>query len=250
MERIGPRFGVNRFMAYFNDYSATYAPVETLKALYSEALSHEKVVGLAVGTRPDCLPPEVLDLLADFASKTCLWVELGLQTATQETLDLVGREHTVEEFISAARALDAIGALVCAHVILGLPGEEQSHHHKTAELIRSLPIAGVKIHNLHILRGSRWEKEYQEGRIEIPTLDEHADAVVDFLEQIPPRVVIHRIIGDAPVDWLVAPKWCMQKQTAIRAVRSLFHKRNTWQGKAIRGHEQEKNVKPNNPYCS
>ncbi len=233
IERVGPRFKANKFIAYFNDYSATYAPVDKLRSLYSAALDVENVVGLALGTRPDCLPVAVLDLLADLAAKTFLWVELGLQSASQRTLDSIGRGHTVKEFESAVEALASLGIGVCAHVILGLPGERTEHHRKTAALLASLPVSGVKIHNLHILRGSRWEKDFSEGRISVPTLEEHAHATIDFLEHIPPEIVIYRLVGDAPSGWLIAPEWCKDKHNAIRKIRAMMLEQNSWQGKAL-----------------
>lgn len=239
IERVGPRFRANRFIAYFNDYSATYAPVDKLRSLYSVALGVENVVGLALGTRPDCLNSGVLELLEEFAAETFLWVELGLQSASQKTLDTIGRRHTVAEFETAVKALASRGVLVCAHVILGLPGENKEHHRNTADFLSSLPVGGVKIHNLHILRGSRWEKDYSEGRISVPGLEEHAQSTIDFLEHIPPEVVIYRLVGDAPPRWLVAPEWCRDKHEAVRKIQAMMLEQNTWQGKALGATQDE-----------
>jgi radical SAM protein (TIGR01212 family) len=233
MERVGRRFGVKRFFAYFNDYSATYGPVDRLERLYRQAVAPKEVVGLAIGTRPDCLPADVVDLLAELAEETELWVELGAQTASQKTLDLMGRRHTVEELVSAVSELQEKKIAVCLHVITGLPGEGEKELRRTADLVRSLGVSGVKIHNLHILRGSRWESDHRSGTLEVPTLEEHARAAVCFLERIPPRVVVHRLIGDAPRRFLVAPEWCTDKQRALARIRRKLQERDTWQGKAI-----------------
>ncbi|MCD6500043.1 MAG: TIGR01212 family radical SAM protein [Deltaproteobacteria bacterium] len=234
MRRVSRRYRADRFVAYFNDYSATYAPTDRLAKLYGAALKPDDVVGLAIGTRPDCLPPDVLDLLSEFNEKTDLWVELGLQTAHQDRLDAINRCHTVEEFAQAVLALAKRDIAVCAHVILGLPGETCQRDMETAEFLSRLPIAGIKIHNFHVLRGSKMEQAWNRGEMEQPpSLDEHVRRTRLFLERIPAQVVILRVAGDAPKHALIAPNWCLDKQAFLRALTRHMAEQDSSQGKFL-----------------
>ncbi len=233
IERMSRRYGAEKFLAYFNDFSATYAPVDRLEALYSAALDHPGVVGLALGTRPDCLPDEVLSLLAELNEKTYLWVELGLQSASNETLQAINRGHDVAQFTEATHKLAEHNIAVCAHVILGLPGEGPAEFSKTAELIASLPLAGIKFHNLHVLRHSALERQYRQGLVTVPDRNQYIEALLDFLEHIPGHLVVHRLAADAPADHLLAPDWMKDKNTVLTQIRSRLVTEDRWQGKAL-----------------
>ena len=233
MERVGGRFAAQKFLAYFNDYTATYDTVHRLRGLFFAALKPPPVVGLAVGTRPDTLPDEVVALLRELHEKTYLWVELGLQTANDDTLRRLGRGHDSKAFEEAVKQMGRAGIRVRAHVILGLPGETPTDDQNTAYLLSHLPVCGVKIHNLHILEGSPWAKAYRKGKLRAISQAEYVTRTVDFLERLPSHVVVHRLVASAPRRWLIAPEWCLKKNSALEAIRKALQTRRSWQGKAL-----------------
>ncbi len=224
------RFKAQKFMAYFQAFTNTYAPVERLRALYDEALRYEEVVGLAIGTRPDCVPEPVLDLLEEYSHRTYLWVEYGLQSAHDRTLRLIKRGHTVAQFVEAVKKTKARGIPICAHVILGLPGETREEMMATADLVASLDLEGIKIHSLCVLRGTELAEMYQRGEFQLPTLEEYLSLVCDFLERLPPRMVIQRLVGEAPADLLVAPSWSLEKRAVLQKIEGELERRGTYQG--------------------
>ncbi len=229
------RHGAERAIAFFHDYSATYASPDRLQALYAPALAHPAVVGLAVSTRPDCLPDDVLDLLETVAGEKDLWVELGLQIADDDLLAHLGRGHTVEEFRTAAIACTRRGLPLCAHVIVGLPGATAQQEAHTAELLTELGIWGVKIHAFHVIRGTPMERAHRNG--EAPTLElaEYVDRVVAFLQRLGPDMVIHRLTGETSRRLTVAPDWSVNKMVAYDAIIAALQERNTRQGALLEG---------------
>jgi radical SAM protein (TIGR01212 family) len=228
------RYGADRFLAYFQAATNTYAPVEKLRRLYDEALQHPQVVGLAVGTRPDCVPDPVLDLLEGYARERYVCLELGLQSAHDRSLDWMNRGHHFDDFIDAVRRCQDRGLDLCAHVILNLPGESREDMLTTADALAALPVQAVKIHNLHVVRGTPLEETYRAGGVRLLERDEYVRVVCDFLERLPPGMVIHRLSGDAPPDYLVAPAWCLDKPALLRAIRAELERRDSWQGKHVR----------------
>ena len=232
MTRLGRRYGASRFIGYFQSFSNTYASLETLRTLYDEALAFPEVVGLSIGTRPDCLSPEILDLLADIARERLLWLELGLQSANDATLKLINRGHDAACFSRAVTAAAARGLEVVAHVILGLPGEGPAEIAATARYLGGVPLHGVKIHLLYVIRGSGLERLYREGRYRPLEEDEYVGQVADFLEMLPPHLVIHRLTGDPHPEELVAPVWCRDKSRVLRGIREELARRGSRQGKA------------------
>lgn len=232
MARLQARYGAEKFIAYFQSFSNTYAPRDRLRTLYGEALAFPEVVGLSIGTRPDCLSPETLDLLAGYAQNHLLWLELGLQSAHDETLKLINRGHDAACFTQAATAAAGRGLEVVAHVILGLPGEGPAAMAATARYLGGLPIQGVKIHLLYIIRGSELENWYREGRYQPLAEAEYVGLAADFLEQLPPRLVIHRLTGDPPPEELVAPEWCRDKSRVLEGIRAELARRGARQGSA------------------
>ncbi len=236
MDYIRQRHGARKFIAYFQDYSATYAPVDQLRALYAPVLEHHAVVGLAAGTRPDCVPESVLRLFAEFAQERPLevWLELGLQLADDGVLADLGRGHTVRDFVNAVKACHAHGLRVCAHVIVGLPDVPSALERDTADLLADLGVWGVKIHAFHVVAGTALAQEYEAGHLTVLDRDAYVDRVVDLLERLPPETVVHRVTGEAPKRVTLAPTWTTNKMAVYDAVVAGLERRRTWQGR-LRG---------------
>lgn len=228
---LGRRYGADRFLAYFQAATNTHAPVEKLRRLYDEALDHPQIVGLSVGTRPDSVPTPVFDLLEGYARERYVCLELGLQSIHDRSLDWMNRGHHFNAFVDAVERCRGRGLDVCAHVILGLPGESREDMLATADVLAALPVQSVKIHNLHVVRQTPLEAMYERGEVRMLERDEYVQIVCDFLERLPPDMVIHRLSGDAPPDYLVAPQWCLDKPALLRAINSELQRRDSWQGK-------------------
>ncbi len=283
VEILQTRYQATKFLAYFQAATNTYAPVDKLKKLYDEALDHAQVVGLVIGTRPDSLPEDVLDLIERYARDRYVCLELGLQTIHDRSLDWMNRGHHFDAFVEAVErlnhrfvlrsseaprfapaprsdspdlihcfapapcneTLDPPGAKrkpslpseldLCAHVILGLPGESHDDMLATADALARLPVHAVKIHNLHVVKDTPLKKMYERGEARMFERDEYVQVVCDFLEHLPPDMVIHRLSGDAPPDYLVAPLWCLDKPALLRAIRDELERRDSWQGKKCLG---------------
>ena len=227
------RHGVKKFMAYFQDYTTTYGDSPALEKLYRQAISHPEVVGLALTTRPDCLPEPVLDLLANLAKETFVWVELGVQSANDKSLVATNRCHDVECSQRTIKALHECGVIVSAHVILGLPGESLADERKTAAFIDHNGVEAVKIHNLHILKDTEMARQYLAGDFTPLTLLEYVTRVISFLEHLPPSVVIQRLAGDAPHRFTLAPEWAKNKMAVLNEIEVQMIERDSWQGKAL-----------------
>ena len=221
------KYKAKRFIAYFQPYTNTYASPSILRALYDEALGVDDVVGLIVGTRPDCLPDEVVDLLAEYAERTYFWLELGLQSPLDRTLDLIGRGHDFAAFARSAQACKRRGIRVCSHVILGLPGETREEMLATADVLNDLDMDGVKIHLLHVMKGTPLADLYRQGKVRLMDRDEYVGLVCDFLERLAPTVLIQRLVGDGSRD-LIAPRW--NKLALLNAIDAELERRGTRQG--------------------
>lgn len=231
IQRAGERFGARKFIAYFQSFTNTYGAVPRLKKIYDSALRHPGMVGLAVGTRPDCVNNEILDLLRAYTKAYLVWVEYGLQSAHDATLQRIRRGHNVATFErSVLRANDA-GLNVCAHVILGLPGETPPMMAETAGYLAGLPVKGVKIHLLYVVKGTALATMYKQGDLRCLAQEEYVDLVVEFLERLPPSTVIHRLTGDPFAVDLVAPAWAMKKSETLNLIKRKLEERDTWQGK-------------------
>jgi uncharacterized protein len=233
-EFAAKRYGAKKFIAYFQSFSNTYAPLDTLKDLYDQALIHPGVVGLSVGTRPDCVQPEILSLLGSYQNRFLVWLELGLQSCHDETLLRINRGHDAACFDRAAAMADAYDLNVCAHVILGLPGETRTMMIETARHLSSAPVKGLKLHALYVVKGTALEAMLVEGLYRCLTREEYVERVVDFLERIPPHVVIQRLTGDPPELELQSPQWVKDKGMNLQCIRKRLEKRDTWQGKEYR----------------
>lgn len=229
-ERLRQRHGVNHFIAYFQSATNTYAPIQRLRELWDEALSHPDVVGLIIGTRPDCVADDVLDLLSEFSRRTWLSVEYGLQTIHNRSLDWLNRGHHYAAFLDAVGRSRQRDIRIGAHLILGLPGETQNDMLATAREMTRLRIESVKLHNLHVVKDTPLAQSHASGQIKLPTLDEYVGQVVDFLEHLWPNCAVDRLSGDAPAEYLIAPEWCRDKSAVRKAVEAEFQRRDSWQG--------------------
>jgi len=232
-DRLSKRYKAKKFIAYFQSFSNTYAPVETLRRLYEEALTVEGVVGLSIGTRPDCTDEPVLALLTEYTGHYLVWLEYGLQSAHDTTLRRINRGHDRACFRDAVERTRGRGISICAHVILGLPGETREDMLETARFIADLGLDGVKIHLLYVVRGTPLADLYGQGQYRCLEQDEYVDLVCDFLERLPERMVIQRLTGDPHPEELVAPAWALKKAENLLRIRERLEERNTWQGKRI-----------------
>jgi len=219
------------FIAYFQPATNTYAPVEQLRPLYEEALSHPQVVAMAVGTRSDCVPDDVLDLLQEFAERAPLSVEYGMQTMHNRSLQWMNRGHDHQSFLDAVERSHGRGFEICAHVMLGLPGESHDDMLATARELARVNLDAVKIHNLYCVKNTPLADQVAAGEVQLIEHDDYVRTVVDFIELLPPTMIIERISGDAPPDYFVGPEWCLDKSGVKTAIEEEFARRDTWQGK-------------------
>ena len=220
-----------KYIAYFQAYTNTYADVETLRERYYSILNLEDVVGIAIATRPDCLPVDVLELLEEINSRTYLWVELGLQTMHEKTAGFINRGYGLDTYIASVRELKKRNIEVVTHEIIGLPGENKQEMLQTVDFIANTGTQGIKLHLLHLLKDSRLEKIYSHGEFQLMSMEDYVETIVDCIERIPESMVIHRITGDGPRDTLIGPKWSLKKFEVINAIEHLMMDRDTWQGK-------------------
>jgi len=227
------KYKASRFIAYLQAYSNTYADIATLKSLYEEALSVPDVVGLIIATRPDCLPGDVLDYLQELSQQTYLWLELGMQSMHDRSLVLINRRHDHACSVDAVLRAQARGLRVCCHVILGLPGETREDILAMAGELNRLGVDGVKLHLLHVMKGTRLEEMYLRGEVLMLDRDGYAGLVCDFLERLDPHILIHRLTGDGGHDNLVAPLWSLKKFEVLNLIDAEMERRGTRQGSLI-----------------
>ncbi|MEA2110110.1 MAG: TIGR01212 family radical SAM protein [Pseudomonadota bacterium] len=220
-----------KFIAYFQTGTNTYAPLKRLRSLYDEALSVSDVVGLAIGTRPDAITPEAVDLLAAYAKNKEVWLEYGLQSMHEQTLLRINRGHGLQSFEEAVRMAAGCGVNLCVHVILGLPGETPEMMLETADYVAQLPIKGIKIHSLLVLKGTSLYDDYKAGLFSLMTKEEYARLVARFLEKMPPEVVVQRLTAEGYRDVFVAPSWARNKLQVLQQISTSFAARDSWQGK-------------------
>jgi radical SAM protein (TIGR01212 family) len=220
-----------KFIAYFQTGTNTYAPFNRLRSLYDEALSVPNIVGLAIGTRPDAISSEVVDLLAAYADNKEIWLEYGLQSMHEQTLLSINRGHGLQSFEEAVQMAAGCGVNLCVHVILGLPGETPEMMLETAAYLAQLPIKGIKIHSLLVLKGTPLCDDYKAGHFSLMNRQAYAELVVKFLEKIPPDVVIQRLTAEGYRDVFVAPSWARNKLQVLQQISNSFVERDSWQGK-------------------
>jgi uncharacterized protein len=228
---IAKRTRAKKFLAYFQAYTNTYADVAHLSALYEEALQEPDVVGLSIGTRPDCVPDAVLDLLAGYRERGYeVWLELGLQSAFDDTLERVNRGHGFAEYRRAVRAARGRGLPVCAHLIAGLPGEGRAEALASLERVLRLGVDGIKLHPLHVVKGTQLANEWRRGDYQPMSLQDYIATAADIVERTPPQVVFHRLTGTASADILLAPAWCEKKWLVLNGIEQELRRRGTRQG--------------------
>ncbi|MGD9505298.1 MAG: TIGR01212 family radical SAM protein [Syntrophobacteraceae bacterium] len=217
---LARRYKARKFLVYFQSFSNTYAPLDKLKTLYSEALAIPDVVGLTIGTRPDCLPDPVLDHIASLSRDKLIWMEYGLQSAHDATLQRIRRGHTVADFDDAVARTRERGLPVCVHVIIGLPGEGPEHAIATARFLASRDIQAVKIHILYVVKKTVLDEWLRSGEYSCLTREEYVELAAEFLALLPPGVIVQRVTGDPHPEELAAPLWALDKQKNIEALHA------------------------------
>ena len=230
-EKIREKRPVDSFIAYFQAYTGTYAPTEHLKSIFTEAMSRPEIKVLSVATRPDCLPPDVLDLLARLAEQKPVWVELGLQTIHEDTARFIRRGYPLEVFEKAVSDLRSIGIDVIVHLILGLPGEDAGRVLQSVRYLNGCDIQGVKLQLLHILSGTDLAEFWRAHPFPVMTQEEYTLLLIDCLEHLRGDIVIHRLTGDGPSDLLIAPDWSRNKRSVLNGIHSAMKTRGAWQGR-------------------
>lgn len=227
---IKKRFKAKKFISYFQAYTNTYADVKTLENIYGQALNHPDVVGMSIGTRPDCVDKEKISLISSYTKDKLVWVEYGLQSIHDKTLNLINRGHSSKEFIDAVKMTQNKNIKICAHVIIGLPGETKKDVLETAKVLADLGIDGVKIHLLCVLKDTKLEKMYENNEFALLPEQEYVEAVCDFIEILPPDAIIHRLAGNGLKEILVAPKWLEDKFRILNLIDDELEIRNSRQG--------------------
>jgi radical SAM protein (TIGR01212 family) len=234
---IAKRTRARRFLAYFQAYTNTYDAVDVLRARYDQALACPGVVGLSIGTRPDCVPEGVLDMLADYRDRGHLiWLELGLQSAHDRTLERVNRGHGFAEYRDAVRAAHRRGLPVCTHLIAGLPGEGPGQVMDSLERVLALGAEGLKLHPLHVVRHTRLALDWQRGAYRPLTMEDYLALAADLIERTPAGVTYHRLTGTASPDLLLAPVWCSRKWAVLNGIHDELARRGSFQGTRAGGH--------------
>ena len=228
------RYGAKKFIVYFQSFTNTYAPLSRLKALYDEALDHDDVVGLSVATRPDCVDRSILELLSTYQRRYLVCIEFGLQSSHDKTLHRINRGHDVSCFEQSVHLANACGLNICAHVILGLPGEDRHMMLQTARFLSGLPIQAIKIHLLYVIKRTPLADLYEKGNFHCLKRSEYVNLVVDFLEVLSSDIVIQRLTGDPVKSELLAPAWTVEKSKNLRLIQENLERRDTWQGRLYR----------------
>ena len=222
--------GGKKFIAYYQSFTGTYAPVSRLRELYTKTLLHPEIVALSIGTRPDCLPDEVIALLAELNRKKPVWVELGLQTVHESTAEYIRRGYPLSVFEDAVRRLQEAGITVIVHMIIGLPGETPEMMVETARYIGASGAEGIKFQLLHVLKGTDLAIDYQSGRFQELSLEEYILVLEQCIEVIPPDMVVHRLTGDGAKRYLIAPSWSADKKYVLNEINRAFDRDHVLQG--------------------
>lgn len=235
IDLVSKKYKGDKYIAYFQNFTNTYAEVSYLRKIYEEALSHEKIVGLAIATRPDCLEDDVLELLVELNKKTFLWVELGLQTVNDDVAKYFNRAYETEIYKEASEKLNKLNIKFVTHIIIGLPKEENDDYLKTAIFAQNCGTWGIKLHLMYVVKNTPLEKLYLNGDLKVNTKEEYVEKVVNVLENISSEIVVHRLTGDGDRETLVAPLWSIKKIDVLNSIHKELKRRNTYQGKLYYG---------------
>ncbi|EFO5807134.1 TIGR01212 family radical SAM protein, partial [Listeria monocytogenes] len=230
-DKMQTKWKDGKCIAYFQAFTNTHAPVAELREKFETVLNEPGVVGLSIATRPDCLPDDVVEYLAELNERTYLWLELGLQSAHDETGRLINRAHDYDCYVEGVRKLQKHNIRICTHIINGLPKETPEMMMETTRKVVESGVDGIKIHLLHLLKGTPMVEDYKKGDLEFLTRDGYVNLVADQLEILPPEMVIHRITGDGGVDDLIGPVWSLNKFEVLNAIDAELVRRDSWQGK-------------------
>lgn len=229
-EFLRNRYGAEKFIVYFQSYTNTYGNVNVLKEKYEEALDNDDIIGISIGTRPDCISDEILSLIEGYAKRYHTWVEYGLQSIHDRTLQKINRGHLFKDCKDAVNRTKGLGIFICLHVILGLPDENWSDMMGTADEVSRLNVDGIKIHHLYIAKNTALADDYFNNNIKTLSLDEYVPIVVDFLERLSPNITVQRLMGDTHGKFLVSPIWSVNKAKVLGLINQEFKKRNSFQG--------------------
>ena len=235
IDLVSKKYKGDKYIAYFQNFTNTYAEVSYLRKIYEEALSHEKIVGLAIATRPDCLEDDVLELLAELNKKTFLWVELGLQTLNDDVAKYFNRAYETQIYKETSEKLNKLNIKFVTHIIIGLPKEEDDDYLKTAIFAQNCGTWGIKIHLMYVVKNTPLEKLYLNGGLKVNTKEEYVEKVINILENISSEVVVHRMTGDGDRETLVAPLWSIKKIDVLNSIHKELKRKNTYQGKLYYG---------------
>lgn len=223
---------VDQYIVYFQNFTNTHAPVDVIRHRFEQVVNKKGVVGLSIGTRPDCLPDEVVNYLAELNERFYLWVELGLQTTFEETSAAINRAHDYQTYLDGVAKLRKHGIRVCTHLINGLPGETPAMMRENVRrTIQDSDIQGIKLHLLHLMTNTKMMRDYNEGRLQLMSKEAYVSVICDQLEMIPPEIVIHRLTGDAPFETIIGPMWSLKKWEVLNAIDAEMKRRNSYQGK-------------------
>lgn len=220
-----------KYIAYFQAYTNTYAPIDELRSKYEEALSQENVVALSIATRPDCLDDDVLDLLEEISKKTYLWIELGLQTISDKTAGVFNRGYDLKTFEESLKKLKERNIEVVVHTIFGLPGETKEDMLKTVEYVAHSGVQGVKFHLLHLMKDTKMVEQYESGELQLLSQEDYIDLICKAVSIIPSEMVVHRLTGDAPRESLIGPMWSLKKWEVLNSIDKALVDNDIWQGK-------------------
>ena len=231
VEYIRRRYNAEQFLVYFQAYSNTYAHISYLKHIYEQALDHPQVLGLAIGTRPDCIDEEKIAYLAELAKNNYISIEYGLESMSDQTLEKLNRGHTFQEWVDAVEMTAARGIQICSHVILGLPNESREHMLETADVISRYPIDTLKVHHLHIVKKTVLAAQYKRNPFPVFGYQEYIDLVIEFLQRLRPDITVQRLVGETHPRHLIAPNWGVRANVVQADIENEMKKRNVWQGK-------------------
>lgn len=229
--RIASKYSGTKYIAYFQAFTGTYAPLQQLRDTFIPVIEDARIAGISVATRPDCLEDGKIELLKELASRKPVWVELGLQTINEKTAEYIRRCYSLPVFEDALSRLKHAGIPVTVHIIVGLPGETHDDYIKCAEYLADRHVEGIKIQLLHVLRGTDLAADYEAGLFKVMERGEYIRTVVDIIELLPPNTVVHRLTGDGPRKILIAPQWSTDKKNILNLIHREFRTRNTYQGR-------------------